>query len=128
MSTWEKLKCLLAFVIGGLLAIFGFSFLITTSHFDVGTAIFGGLLFAFLGYVLLAYIPASIAFYKGRSYNKWFIYGFFIWPIAVVHSLLATNYEKEYKECPYCAERIKKAAKVCKYCGRDLTENSLAIR
>lgn len=27
---------------------------------------------------------------------------------------------KSLKKCPYCAEDIKKKAKVCKHCGRDL--------
>lgn len=28
----------------------------------------------------------------------------------------------ETKVCPFCAESVKKAAKVCRYCGRDLPE------
>lgn len=27
-------------------------------------------------------------------------------------------------ECPYCAERIKAKAKICRYCGRELNTNS----
>ena len=27
-----------------------------------------------------------------------------------------------FKTCPHCAERIQKAAKVCRYCQRDVTD------
>ncbi len=34
-------------------------------------------------------------------------------------------HERHYtRECPYCAEIIKKRAKVCKHCGRDLVADS----
>ncbi|MDE5682307.1 MAG: hypothetical protein K2I05_08300, partial [Mailhella sp.] len=33
----------------------------------------------------------------------------------------------EYTECPYCAERIKKKAKVCKHCGRDIPPKEISI-
>lgn len=32
------------------------------------------------------------------------------------------NMEPDEKTCPFCAETIKAAAKVCKHCGRDLDE------
>lgn len=33
----------------------------------------------------------------------------------------------EYKECPYCAELIKKKAIVCKHCGRDITTKEIEM-
>ena len=31
---------------------------------------------------------------------------------------------KETKECPYCAETIKKAAKICRFCKTDLSNGN----
>lgn len=28
----------------------------------------------------------------------------------------------EYKSCPYCAERIRKQARICRYCQRDVRD------
>jgi hypothetical protein len=37
---------------------------------------------------LLALIPANIAKNKGRSFGLWWVYGFFLFLIALIHSLV----------------------------------------
>jgi uncharacterized protein YgiM (DUF1202 family) len=39
----------------------------------------------------LAIIPAKIAESKGRSFGKWWIYGFLLWMIALPHALLISK-------------------------------------
>ncbi|WP_442919018.1 zinc ribbon domain-containing protein [Methylobacterium sp. WSM2598] len=35
--------------------------------------------------------------------------------------------ERDSKSCPRCAERIKRAATVCRYCGHELNDRDFAL-
>ena len=105
-----------------------------------------------MGYVILwivmGIIVAMIARSKGLSAIGWFIYGALIWPIALVHALLikpstgtiapvpetsaatgaAARFLEEDRPCPHCAERIKKAAKICRFCNRAVEPEQAPLR
>lgn len=75
--------------------------------------------------VLIATIPASIARNKGRSFWLWYLYGLVLFIVALIHALLLPELgtrpgDPGTRQCPFCAETIKRAAMVCRYCGRDL--------
>ncbi|UAT43218.1 zinc ribbon domain-containing protein [Anaplasmataceae bacterium AB001_6] len=75
-------------------------------------------------------IPMKIAQSKGSKKSfLWYMYGLLFFLAAVLHALLMKE-DKEYvekqeidagkmKRCCFCAEIIRKEAKVCRYCGRE---------
>jgi uncharacterized membrane protein len=82
--------------------------------------------------ILVGLIPAVIARRKGRSFFAWWIYGAALFLVALPHALLikrdyASIEERQMQEgmkkCPFCAEMIKSEAKVCRYCGREITSD-----
>jgi hypothetical protein len=66
----------------------------------------------FIFLTTLGLISGYIAYKKNRSFIKWFIYGFFLGIIAIVHALIIKN----GKKCPECCASVDMQAKVCKHC------------
>ena len=81
---------------------------------------------------IMAIVCAMIAAKKGRSAVGFFFYGLIMWPIALVHALLLektaeTALLQEVGSgrypCLFCAEFVRKEARVCPHCRRDLPED-----
>lgn len=79
---------------------------------------------------LLGLNPAFIAWNKGRSFGVWWLYGFLLFIAAIFHIMIVPPNPDElarreavnsFRDCPHCAEKIKKQATLCKHCGRDVT-------
>ena len=83
----------------------------------------------FLFWVVMAVVVAVIANSKGKDGFGWLIYGFIIWPIALVHILVSSATPESIEKkaaaegripCPHCAELIKREAKLCPHCQQNL--------
>jgi hypothetical protein len=78
----------------------------------------------------LAFIPASIAKSKGRSFWLWWFYGWMLFLVALIHAVSLSEDQAaleeraissgERRKCPQCAESIKNDAVVCHFCGYDM--------
>ncbi|UJD90118.1 zinc ribbon domain-containing protein [Rahnella aquatilis] len=76
---------------------------------------------------VLGLIPAFIAQSKGRSFGAWWLYGFLLFIVAIIHVLIIPSLHNpsvkssELRECPFCAEPIKRQASKCKHCGSEVS-------
>ncbi len=78
---------------------------------------------------LLGLIPAVIAHRKGYSFLGWWVFGAALFIIALIFAICLESDPEALEEraigpggkrCPHCAEVIRVAARVCRYCGRDV--------
>ena len=81
---------------------------------------------------VIGLIPAAIAKNKGHSFIFWWIFGTFIFIVALPVAILMkpdtaaieqSKLREGMKKCPFCAELIKLEANVCKHCCRELNRS-----
>lgn len=78
----------------------------------------------FIFALFLGFIPAAIASSKGRSFFPWYIYGVFLFLIALIHSLILQKNENApgMKKCRHCASIIPDSAKICPACRQNVEQ------
>jgi Uncharacterised protein family UPF0547 len=74
--------------------------------------------------VCFGLLTAKIASDKGGSFVLWFVAGAFLAIVALPLAIFLSQEQiapRSFKACPKCAERVQRAALVCKHCGYEFT-------
>jgi hypothetical protein len=82
--------------------------------------LFAGWIGALIVAAVCGAIIGAIAQARGREFGDWFIYGFLVAPIALIHVLAAGRSTAGLRKCPACAEMVKAEATICRYCHQPL--------
>lgn len=74
----------------------------------------------------VGFIPAVIAERKGsKNLFLWWFFGAALLIVALPFALLLDD--GTVKKCPRCAEMVKRAAQVCRFCGVSLTARVFSV-
>ena len=85
--------------------------------------------FGLIGWLLLSWAIGVWADRKNRRGFLWFLMAMIISPLITAIFLFAMGDAEDTANtwpCPQCAERIQKAAKICKHCHSELSSYSQA--
>ncbi|MFQ5442048.1 MAG: hypothetical protein ACE5EB_04905 [Thermodesulfobacteriota bacterium] len=73
-------------------------------------------------------ITAALAWYSGRSAARWWLYGFFLFPAAIVQAIMlivpSARVGEGKKTCGYCRKKVNFSATHCPKCGYEFIDFS----
>jgi hypothetical protein len=72
-----------------------------------------------LVWLALSIAVGTVAERRGKNAAMWMVISVLISPL-IAYVILAVSESDDIRTCPFCAEKVKAAARVCRYCHHDL--------